>query len=334
MIRLFTLALLLPFVIVTTASGNYNYHAASGYYTYSGYPNQYYSRTYYAPGTYYQGTCYNYGYYVYTPVAYTPPITNNITVNVPVKTKDWKSDLITMLQAREEDAAYHTALRLAGYNGQGQMTYGGGQYGYGQLAYGSITSTTGFGYSAAAINDLYNQTDVNRLMQSWAQLASNQQEISGEVTKQFGVAADAEATRNAALLETRLKTQAVIAFLQNLKEPRTTTITTATQTGAAITSPPAVVNGGGTTTVMTMPLDQLDKTWIASANNRCASCHAGDKKEGNFRLEDIARLDAAGKMRVLSRVHPGADPTKRMPKNGPPLPAEEYQLWARKMLGI
>lgn len=304
-----SLSLAILLTVVATAQG-YRYDSVSGYYVNNG---SYYrlGQHYYSAG-YYGGLYCSAGYYpAYIPVAYTPPVSNT-TINFSAANPDWKERMIDGLVAKHKEIDFQTALKLSG------LTLPGANYGYNgyvpqQMNYAyAITSTTGFGYPASAIQDLYRSTDVDALGQRVFQGLS---ETNGLV-KDYGQAAISFA---AEVSERQQRTAAMVAFLRSLDQPKQTQVQFGQQTG-----PAAIPQAQG----------DVEQRFVAVATSRCASCHDGAKSEGGFRLADIAKMSHEGRMKVLSRVHPSADKSKRMPKDGQPLSQDEYRAFGVKLLGL
>lgn len=315
--RSFALALTALLLFAAMAPANYR-HIAGSVYVWAP-TGQYYQ--YYAPG-YYAGCYYPQGYYQHLP-NYAPA--TNVTVNLPATPPaNWKTELLAIAKQREDELAYLTAIQLLGLGRPGAVYANAGGY---SGVYGITTTSTGYGYSVAQVQDLYNQTNVNALFQQMSQLATGQQQLSGDAVDAFAKLLGQEAGNNAKLLEIRARTEALRTFLQHLQQPTTTTTALQATTGA-VANPGAVLPSGPAAPAN---LDAIRAAWAAAATG-CVQCHSNDQnKKGNFIVADFVRLTRKQRAVVLDRVDPQADAKVRMPRNADgsagTLNAQQWSAW-------
>lgn len=279
-----------------------------------------------ASGELYQRTAYeftdNYGYrrvsWHYVRV--------NVAVKVVLPTyrdPDWRTKLLevagTIRKDAQEQAAFSEAVRQLGLEGLARVPglpanmYG--QYGfYGQSSYGA-SGTTLYG-AQLTVKDVWGDTSPSILYQQAAALAKGQQALSSEATQAFAELVSGDAAARARIAEIFANRDAAIAFLQALKTPHSRTI----QLKVGQEAKPEQKFGS---------LDQAKFT--AMVENRCATCHTGDKVKGNFDLNALAGMDFSGKRKVWGRIT-HADPAKRMPLSptlgvGTPLTEDELRAW-------
>jgi len=299
--------------------------ASDGYY-YNG--GQAYTRiSTWVEGYYYRSGCgyaYYPGYYTYS---YTPYYAPKLAYG-----PGWKERLITAGEQLADHNAYQQAfseyMSKVGYQPTSLISlrgYNNGVYGN----FGLNTSTLyGFNVLPTGLSQYagtqYLQIDPEK------QLLTFQQTVNDSGSAFFGALKDTGGLVDRAITgqqlnqdreaRRRLVSNAFADYLRSVDPPVQTTsslkFTRSATTGGAAALPPIppvapTVEGNH---------KSLQDRFNLTAS-RCADCHYGDKKEGNWTLTDLSNPN------ILDRlIRPMTDP-KHMPKGGQVVTIEELQTW-------
>lgn len=282
------------------------YLGSDGYWYFDGY-SQPYTRTlvqrpgYYSRGCYYPGSSY-YSYSLYYPPA---PVAQ--VIKPPVYSSTWKEEVVRYASQRDDHATYLLALKALGIQGQ-QYPF---QQGYvSSTTYGANASTP-YGYTYSSIAQLYGDTNVNQLFQQSAQLTEGAQRLAGDANNGFQQLLGQEGTNRAKVAEILAKGEAgarVLIALSPSTVAQTKTVF-GTQAAAGVGVNPAGPNPAPAATEKEKKFQAFEHL-VAT---RCASCHAGENKKGNFNITGFLGFTPEQKALVLD-VITTADPARAMPR--------------------
>lgn len=303
--------LLLLLCVMPAGATNYVYH--NGYYWYGNTP---YYRTYdYYHGGYSYGYYYSPGYYYsYYPVPnYQPPANPNLTPSNP----NWRTAALDVLKQQQEAKAFNETMSILGAQGSGG-SYGGN---YNQTTL-TPQGSSALGYSLQNVLNAYGDNSVALGMQALNRATENQQSLAGAAVTSLNATVNNLGDKQAQLLSIFAKNDEIRAKLEGAAN----IIKAAQGQGITITT---TQSGGQSPAPQPAPVVTDDKTAALIMQNRCASCHSGQKAQAGFRVENWASYNADQKMAVRAAlVNP--DATKRMPLDGKgnhtPLPDNELSL--------
>jgi hypothetical protein len=326
------LSILCLLTILGAASADYTL-GNDGYY-YQG--SQAYTRSpysYYYCGRYYTA-------YTYTP--YYPPVQaapKKVTYTDP----DWRTKLLDLAAERDkaelkvrqgvfEQQYFLQAVKELGLGGNFRIE------GYGQAPpYQPSAPTYQVGYQAGStvygmatyntLAQVYGQESVGQLLQTYARLTENQQNLGGRATQDMAQLIGQEGTYRNKVAEILAKGEAVRQMLKALEE-QSATLKTQVQV-------PTPLDGNPTFNTQQVPQSNLRKLFEESASNRCLSCHSGQKKEGGFDVTEFAALPFDRQMKVIDRMTT-TNTDKLMPRSpqggpGERVPQAELQAWMSQM---
>lgn len=342
-----TLALLLTGITALPANGGgYGYYHSSyypsyGYYqpAYSYYPVSY-SYAYYpeyttAGGYYYPAG--NYAYYNgnwYMQGYSTPYQPQYVGVKTPAYSEGWKTALLAVAKARDDQAAYLKALQALGLQPpvgpvgpQGTLT---GNfyppYGYANPHVGTYgtNGNTVYGYTLKSVQEAYGNTDMNVLYQQAFRLGQGGQQLAQQVTDSFMQLTGAAGENQAAVARILAEGQARAALINSSKLAPSSSITTTVQgyaTGQqsgqqqqAGPMPPVQQPGANN------PDNPQGQQRVTSAAEflklegpaSCVKCHGGQDPKGGFKIADYPNMDFDAHVKVIERIF-STDPKKVMP---------------------
>jgi hypothetical protein len=304
------------------------------------------------------------GYYRYTRVALTP------------QTPDWQSKMLAIAAYRDKAilAERKALLNQAAFIDTARVLFGDQQFhitgygasvgyppynGYGQVASLALSSAgpqgqTVYGYSYNNLNaQMYGQTDMNALLQSYARTVGNAQQLAGQAHQDFGDITQQQATYAGRVAEVLARSQAARAVWDaTAPSPQTNVNLTTGKFEFSSGTPPAMPKADQPppapkpnppavapppTPVPAQPgADAAFNAWKQSAINNCVACHykapdGGGKIEGGFDVSKFWYADEATKSRVKARLDE-TDDKKRMPLGKPALSQAEKELWFPKQV--
>ncbi len=307
----FIASLLLLLSIAFGASADY-WLANNGLWYYGNSPQAYLRRA--VPV--YSGCGYSYQYSYVPYQTYADPV---------AKETDWKSKLIELARDRDEAALYLKAVNSLGLHGTAPPYYGNNYNGYSR-SYGlGVHGTTLSGYTAQQVLGVYGESNVQGLLQQYAQITKNAQAIGAQATDNFGVTVDRFGHHQAKVAEIFAKAAAAEKVLNALTPPSATLQSTTTQFQAT----PQGTQVMGQAPVG--PAAQASRqAFLQHRAQSCAACHGGANAKGGFVVDSYDQMSVEQKANVWSRLVTN-DPMKRMPRNqdGTPgaITAEQLQLW-------
>jgi hypothetical protein len=329
------ISILCLFAIVGAASADYTL-GSDGYYYQGG---QAYTRSpysYYYCGRYYTA-------YSYTPY-YPPAAPKKVTYTDP----DWRTKLLDLAAERDkaelkvrqgvfEQQYFLQAVKELGLNGNFRIEGYGQAPPYQPSGPSYVQSHVGYQagstvYGMATYNTLaqvYGQESVGQLLQTYARLTENQQNLGGRATQDMAQLIGQEGTYRNKVAEILAKGEAVRQMLKALEE-QSATLKTQVQVPVPLNGQPDPVQQP-----QQAPQSNLRKLFEESASKRCLSCHSGQKKEGGFDVTEFAALGFERQMKVIERMTT-TNTDKLMPRSpqggpGERVPQLELQAWMSQM---
>jgi hypothetical protein len=281
---------------------------------------------YYSYGqTYYYQQPYTYYTYEQAPAeTYTPK------ASAPA---NWKSELLKLAGARDEQLGYLNALRALGLpqplQAPAQGPYQAQAPGYAGVPY-AMNAQTLYGYSYSTVKDVYGDTNLNTLYQQAARLAQNSQALAGQATGDFSSLVQQEGGNRSRVAEILAKAQAASAALRAAEAAPSAHVTTsasASVTGSSAgvdTTPevqPSVSAGQQQGYSQAAPQQgyagQAQQAFGALLQNRCTGCHGGSDPAGKLTLtpQSYAQMSLSDKARLIWPRLTHHDPQKRMPRS-------------------
>lgn len=306
-----------------TFRNGYWYRGSTPYYAtaqtaYSYVPYYSYGQTYY-----YQQP---YTYYTYEQA---PAETYTPKAQAPV---NWKSELLKLAGARDEQLGYLNALRALGLP-QPLQAPAQGPYqaapGYQSVPY-TMNAQTQYGYSYSTVKDVYGDTNLNTLYQQAARLAQNSQALAGQATGDFSSLVQQDSTARGRVAEILARAQAAAATYRATEPPPSAHVTTsasASVTGSStgVDTAPEVQP---TVSAQAAPQQgyaqgqqgyaaQSQQAFATLVQNRCTGCHGGSDPAGKLTLtpQSYAQMSLADKARLIWPRLTHHDPQKRMPRS-------------------
>lgn len=229
----------------------------------------------------------------------------------PAYGPEWQVEMLKYARARDDYAAYLSALKALGADGsryefQQSQTLNLGPYG--------ASGASQYGYSYHQVQAAYGDLNLNALYQQQGRLTQGAQSLAAQAHTEHSQLVQQAGDNQARIAEIVAKAQALRIVADGLNpQPRVITETRIRGSGFG---PP----GTGKPMVPPKEDDEVPAEQVARWLNdvgvpRCGACHSGTTVKANFDILKYPSMDVMRKRAVVERLVT-EDAEKRMPRKG------------------